>query len=185
MSNIDGVNNLSSQHLRHDEQMGRSHDGRKRADAKEAAESPVVQTNKLIIEMHIKIKIKTKDGFGNQAGIKKFNEGKGIDLSQLQYNGRPITELSQDEAKALISEDGFFSVKNTAQRIFDFVSASAGDDPERLKVARDAVLKGFGEAEELFGGTLPDISYDTLDKLLEMIDEKMRGMGGSVVDIEA
>ncbi len=186
MSNIDGVNkNISSHHLKHDEKMGQDYDGKKRVDAKEAGESPTIQTNKLIIEMHLKIKIESKDRFGTQAGIKKVNEFAGVDLSQLQYNGRPITELSQDEAKALISEDGFFSVKNTARRIFDFAAGSAGDDPEKLKVAREAILKGFREAEEFFGGTLPDISYETLDKLLEMVDEKMRGLGESVVDIKA
>jgi hypothetical protein len=96
-----------------------------------------------------------------------------------------FTELSQDEAKALISEDGYFGVKNTAQRIYDFVAGNAGEDPEKLQVARDAVLKGFKDAEAVFGGKLPDISYKTLDKLLEMIDAKISALGGSVVDLKA
>jgi hypothetical protein len=50
-------------------------------------------------------------------------------------------------------------VEQTAQRIFDFMVARAGDDLEQLQVGRDAILKGFKDAEQLFGGTLPEISY--------------------------
>ena len=45
--------------------------------------------------------------------------------------------------------------------------------------------KAFKDAEAVFGGKLPDISYKTLDKLLEMIDAKISALGGSVVDLKA
>ena len=106
-----------------------------------------------------------------QAGIKNFLDSGSIDLSKLIYNGKSITELSQPEAEALISDDGYFGVDNTALRISNFAAAQAGDDLEKLQTARDAVLKGFREAEDLFGGTLPDISYQTINKALELIDE--------------
>jgi len=62
---------------------------------------------------------------------------------------------------------------------------TAQADPEKLQAARDAVLKGFKDAEAVFGGKLPDISYKTLDKLIEMIDAKISALGGSVVDLKA
>lgn len=161
------------------------HEGKDKDTPKKTVATATTQVNKLIIELHLNIKIKSKEHFGNQAGTKKHAESAGIDLSKLMYNGRPVTDLSQDEAKALISEDGFFGVKNTAQRIFDFAVKMAGDDPERLQTARDAMLKGFKEAENIFGGTLPDISYETINKALELIDEKIRGLGGAVLDVKA
>ncbi len=186
MSDISGINikpfiNQSPK----DEKSGQVHEGKNKDTSKKTVESAATQVNRLIIEMHLNIKIESKERIGTQAGIKKHSESAGIDLSKLMYNGKPITDLSQDEAKALISEDGFFGVKNTAQRIFDFAVKMAGDDPERLQSARDAVLKGFKEAENIFGGTLPDISYDTIDKVLELMDEKIRGLGGSVLDVKA
>ncbi|RJR17235.1 MAG: hydrogenase-4 component G [Nitrospiraceae bacterium] len=186
MSDINGINikPFTHQGLK-DEKTGQVHDSPNKDTAKKTGESTASQVNRLIIEMHLKIKIDSKEHIGNQAGIKKHSEAAGIDLSKLMYNGKPITDLSQDEAKALISEDGFFGVKNTAQRIFDFALKMAGDDPERLQTARDAVLRGFKEAENIFGGTLPDISYDTINKVLEMMDEKIRGLGGSVLDVRA
>lgn len=186
MPNIDGINNQCfANQCKKDEKPGHNPEGKKDVVSKESWESPTVQANKLIIEFHLKIRIESKDRFGTQAGVKNLTGSAGVDLSKLIYNGKPITELTQDEASELISEDGYFGVKNTAQRIFDFAAGSAGDDPERLQVARDAILKGFNEAEQFFGGTLPEISYKTLDKLLGMIDEKIRDLGGSVIDVKA
>ncbi len=185
MSNIDGVNSNNRTRLKHDGKLGEEHEGSKKPAVNETQESMTAKTNKLILELHLEILITSKDRFGTQAGIDRLSESAGVDLSQFKYNGKPITELSQDEAKELISEDGYFSVKNTAMRIFDFAAAQAGDDPEKLQAVRDAVLKGFKEAEQLFGGKLPDISHDTLDKVLEMLDEKIRDLGGSVVDVNA
>lgn len=182
MTNIGGVNkNFPASHAAYDKKTGRSNE----ADKKASLQGSATQMNKLIVELNLNIKIESKDRFGTQAGINQLIEPSGIDLSKLMYNGKPITDLSQDEAKALISEDGYFGVKNTARRIFDFVAGKAGEDPEKLQVARDAVLKGFKDAEALFGGKLPDISYKTLDKLLEMIDQKISAHGGSVVDLKA
>jgi hypothetical protein len=186
MSNINGVNkSLYIPQGLNDKKTGRANEEPKKDADKTAKESPVTQVNKLIIEMHFSIKIETKVHIGSQAGVKKLDESAGFDLSQLSYNGKPITDLSQDEAKALISEDGALGVKNTAQTIFDFAVKMAGDDIEKLQIARDAVIKGFKEAENLFGGKLPDISYKTINKVLELLDEKIRGLGGSVVDVKA
>lgn len=186
MSDINGINkNFFNPHFKYDEKMGQANEGDKKAAFKKTVESPAAQVNKLIVEMNLNIKIESKDRFGTQANIKKFLGPDGIDLSQLIFNGKPITELSQGEANELISEDGYFGVKNTAQRIFDFAVQNAGDNLEKLQAARDSILKGFKEAEDLFGGALPDISHKTLAKLLEMIDEKIRALGGSVLDVKA
>jgi hypothetical protein len=182
MTNISGVNkNFPASHTADDKKTGRVNEAGRKASLQGSA----TQMNKLIVEFNLNIKVESKERFGTQAGINQMIKPSGIDLSQLIYNGKPITELSQDEANALISEDGYFGVKNTAQRIYDFVAGKAGEDPEKLQVARDAVLKGFKDAEAAFGGKLPDISYKTLDKLLEMIDAKISALGGSVVDLKA
>ncbi len=99
------------------------------------------------------------------------------------YNGNPISELTTEEAAELVSDKGYFGVSQTSQRIIDFVLKGAGDDIERLKSGREGILQGFKEAEKAWGGKLPEISYETLAKSLESIDEKIRKNGGSVVDL--
>ena len=186
MSDIKGINsNAAAHNFKKNDSMSITGKGKKQAIANKNMGTPEFQVNKLFVEIHLSIKIKSNERFGTQAGIKSFLDSGRIDLSQLMYNGKPITALSRPEAEALISDDGYFGVENTAMRIFNFAAAQAGDDLEKLQVARDAVLKGFREAEDLFGGTLPDISYQTIDKVLELIDEKIRELGGSVVDVKA
>ncbi len=186
MSDIKGINsNVAPHNFDNNNKMNVTGKDKKQAAPNENMSNSTFQVNKLFVEIHLSIKVESNERFGTQAGIKSFLDSGGIDLSQLMYNGKPITELTQPEAEALISDDGYFGVENTAMRIFNFAAAQAGDDLERLQVARDAVLKGFKEAEDMFGGTLPDISYQTIDKVLELIDEKIRELGGSVVDVKA
>ncbi len=185
MSSINGVNkSLFPNNLTTDKKAGEDRKGAQASESEKTVASERIDTNKLIIEMHLKIQIESKTSFGTQAGIEQFLADAGVDLSQFMYNGKPITDLTQDEATDLVSDDGFFGIAQTAQRIFDFAASMAGDDPERLQTARDAVLKGFKEAEELFGGSLPDISHDTISAALELIDGKITELGGSIVDIK-
>lgn len=71
----------------------------------------------------------------------------------------------------MLSEDGYWGVEQTSQRMFDFAHALTGDDPEALLEAKDAVTKGFKQAEALFGGQLPQISYDTYDAAMAKFDD--------------
>ena len=125
---------------------------------------------------------------GNQ-DIKDFlmgleKEG-GFSLKDLGYEGKPILELNPDEADALLGDGGFFSVENTAARASGFVIAGAGDDLSRLKAGREGIVKGFEEAEKLWGGKLPDIAYKSQKLALEQIDEKIQSLGGSALDVAA
>lgn len=81
-----------------------------------------------------------------------------------------ISSLSQEEATKLISEDGYFGVGQTSDRIVDFAIATAGGDPSRLAAIKEGIDKGFSEALEAFGGSLPDISYETYDAVMNKLD---------------
>lgn len=82
-----------------------------------------------------------------------------------------VDAKTAEEAKEAISEDGYWGVNKTAERMFEFAKAYAGDDQDKMKKMMDAFEKGFRQAEEMWGGKLPDISYQTYDKMFEMYDE--------------
>ena len=103
-------------------------------------------------------------------------------LASIGYEGDPIASLSQDEAKTLVSDEGFFGIDQTAKRLSDFVLNGAGQDIDKLRAGRSGIIEGFKQAEALWGEKLPQISYDTLDKALESIDKAMSEMGYSVID---
>lgn len=102
-----------------------------------------------------------------------------IDLSALGYSGKPLNELSQGEAASLVSDQGFFGIDNTAKRVADFVLNGAGDNLDMLKAGRDGVVRGYNEAEKIWGSTLPEISQKTQEKLLEMIDNRIAELSKS------
>ncbi len=81
-----------------------------------------------------------------------------------------ISNLSQEEATGLIGEDGYFGVGQTSDRIVDFAISLAGGDPSRLAAIKEGVEKGFSEALDAFGGSLPDISYETYDAVMNKLD---------------
>lgn len=106
-------------------------------------------------------------------------------LESIGYTGGPIAELSQDEAAELVSEDGFFGVSKAAERIAGFVLNGAGNEESLLRAGREGILQGFKEAEAIWGDTLPDISYQTINKAVEMIDSRLHKLGYSVLSEEA
>jgi hypothetical protein len=106
-------------------------------------------------------------------------------LKDIGYDGKPIAELSQDEASKLVSEDGIFGVKQTSERIANFVINGAGGDEDMLRAGREGMLQGFKDAEAMWGGELPEISQKTMDAALEMVDKEMYDRGYSILDQEA
>ena len=54
----------------------------------------------------------------------------------------------------------------------------AGDDFDILKQGREGIVKGFEDAKEMWGDDLPEISYQTQAKTLELIDAKIADING-------
>ena len=82
-----------------------------------------------------------------------------------------VDAKTKAEAEEAISEDGFWGVKQTSQRIFDFAAALAGDDVETMKKMQAAVEKGFEQAGAAWGGELPSICGDTHTAVGKLFDE--------------
>ena len=68
---------------------------------------------------------------------------------------------TQAAAKEAISEDGYWGVEQTSQRIFDMAVALSGGDEDKMEKMLDAFEKGFKQATEAWGKELPDISQKT------------------------
>jgi len=120
-----------------------------------------------------------------QSDFAKEHEDFKSFLNDIGYKGAPIATLSQDEAAALVAEDGIFGIKQTATRIADFVINGAGGDEERLRAGREGMLRGFQMAEEMWGEKLPEISQKTIQAATEMVDKVMIDFGFSLINKEA
>lgn len=131
-------------------------------------------TDSYLADYMAQIMAESKTTFSTQADT--------FTLADIGYAGKPIGELSQDEAKALVADDGFFGIAQTSARIADFVISGGGDDISKLQAGRSGMLQGFREAEKLWGEKLPEISYTTMQKALEKVDARIAELGGNVLD---
>lgn len=105
-----------------------------------------------------------------------------FDIASTGYEGKEISKMTPKEAQELISEEGFFGINQTSERVANFVLDGAGDDLDKLQSGRAGVIKGFYEAQEIWGGDLPEISQKTFEATLQMIDDKIKALGGNIID---
>lgn len=75
------------------------------------------------------------------------------------------------QAQEDVSEDGYWGVKQTSERILDFAKALTGGDPSKIDEMKAAFEKGFKAAEKLWGGELPEISQKTYDAVMKGFEE--------------
>lgn len=102
--------------------------------------------------------------------------GKADDIWSFLASGDfTINEAAKKKAQEEISEDGYWGVKQTSDRILDFAKALSGNDSSKADLLLDAFKKGFEEATKTWGKDLPDISKQTYDAVVEKFDKWKNG----------
>lgn len=82
-----------------------------------------------------------------------------------------VDAATKAQAQKDIGEDGYWGVKQTSQRLFDFASALAGDDVENMKKMQEAMEKGFKLATGAWGKKLPNICSETMDAANKLFED--------------
>jgi len=100
--------------------------------------------------------------------VRKMMQGQGNALAQaddiwsfLASGDYTVTEAAKLQAQEDISENGYWGVEQTSQRILDFAKALSGGDVSKADLLLDAFKKGYEEATGAWGKELPSISKDT------------------------
>lgn len=88
-----------------------------------------------------------------------------------------VDAKTAQEAKDAISEDGYWGVKQTSQRIFDFAVSLSGGDSDKMEEMLSAFKKGFEQATKSWGKDLPDISSQTYDAVLQKFEDYKTSQG--------
>lgn len=113
----------------------------------------------------------------NKQGITGLQAGSDAFWRQIASGNFTVDAQTKAEAQQAISEDGYWGVKQTSQRIFDMAKAIAGDDPEMMKKMQNAVEKGFEQATAAWGKELPGICGETHTAINGMFDEYYKNAG--------
>ncbi len=87
-----------------------------------------------------------------------------------------VDKATADQAAADISENGYWGVNQTSDRIFDFAKALSGGDSEKMDQMLSAFKKGFEQATKTWGSALPDISQQTYDSVIKKFDDYKNGI---------
>jgi len=90
-----------------------------------------------------------------------------------------LSEADRAQAQQLVSEDGFFGVKQTTDRLIGFAKAMVGEGASdaQIEKMRAAVQKGFDEVAKMFGGfdKLPQVTKDTHAAVMQAFDSWKSG----------
>lgn len=110
------------------------------------------------------------DMMHKQGGVFAQSQDKDSIWKFLASGNYTVDAATQAEAKEAISEDGYWGVEQTSQRIFDFALALSGGDDDKMDEMLKAFEKGFKAATKSWGKELPDISQRTRDAVYEKFE---------------
>ena len=113
------------------------------------------------------------DAISKQAGLSVGGDDVWKFLAKGDFN---VTEEAKKQAQELISEDGYYGVKQTSDRILQFAKALSGGDSSKADELFNAFKKGFKEATKSWGKELPDICQKTY----EAVEQKFNDWKNSV-----
>jgi len=113
---------------------------------------------------------KTISGQANTFSIANSDDENSI-WKFLASGNFTVDAATKAQAQQDISEDGYWGVKQTSQRLFDFASALAGDDVDKMKEMQEAMMKGYEQAGAAWGKDLPDISSKTIEAANKLFED--------------
>ncbi len=96
-------------------------------------------------------------------------------LMALKNGTLEVDEATRAQAQEDISEDGYWGVEQTSERLVSFAKALAGNDSAKADELMKAIEKGFGEATKTWGDELPEICQKTLEATREKMEAWKNG----------
>lgn len=151
-------------------------------DAKEMQANSVVSSSKLEFLTQSALSdagISKEPQFGRDYNkIFAFLESEdesGISASQL-------AQMSKEDALKLLDQSGSYSVLNSSKKLFENALKTSNEDIQKLEENRQNIIDGYNQAKDLFGGSLSNISQNTLEHTLNLLDKHIEQLGGHVID---
>lgn len=110
------------------------------------------------------------------ASLMKKDDVSGLNLSatfaEAAKNADPETIKAAQES---ISEDGYWGVNKTSDRLVSMAIALSGGDSSKADEMMAAIQKGYDKATSAWGKELPDICKDTLEATKQKMDDWKNG----------
>ena len=101
--------------------------------------------------------------------------GKYTSLSDL-FKNLEVDEETRAQAQQDISEDGYWGVEQTSDRLVSMAQALSGGDSEKADELIAAMKKGFEQATKAWGDDLPEICQKTIDAATKKLENWRDGV---------
>jgi hypothetical protein len=112
---------------------------------------------------------------GKQA--EKFDLANGNNLaSTFRELAGKVDQTTIDEAKDSISEDGYWGVNQTSDRLVSMAIALSGGDTDKADEMMAAIEKGYKQATKSWGEDLPQLCQDTMEATRQKMDDWKNGV---------
>ncbi len=107
----------------------------------------------------------------------KTDSGLTEALKGIRDGDLPVDPEVSAQAAEDISENGYWGVEQTSERMVQFAIAISGDDPQYADKLMDAVKEGYKQVADMFGGDdqMPEICKQTLSRTLEKMEAWKNG----------
>lgn len=112
---------------------------------------------------------------------KTFNNSTNI-YDLLRTGKVTVDPATAAQAQEDISEDGYWGVKQTSDRLVSFAKALTGGDPSKADEMIEAFKKGYKQAAKSWGGDLPGICQQTYDATIEKLTEWKNSLNANNTD---
>lgn len=103
-------------------------------------------------------------------------------LAALRNGTLKVDAATAKQAQEDISENGYWGVEQTSDRLVSFAKALAGDDPSKADELMAAIEKGFKQATKAWGDELPGICGKTMEATREKMNEWKNSIKNSEVE---
>ncbi len=107
--------------------------------------------------------------------------GKFTTLADM-FKNMEVDEETRAQAEKDISEDGYWGVEQTSDRLVDMAKALSGGDPTKADELMSAIQKGYDQATKAWGDKLPDICQKTIDAANDKLTKWRDGLDVAAVE---
>lgn len=179
MSSVSGINITASAYAEYVQPEKKTEDTAKKTDdtavvyekstTKDADRTAIINQMKADQEKHMQT---LQDLVSKMMGQQANAFGAATDMWKFLASGNfEVDAATKAQAQEDISEDGYWGVEQTSERILDFAKALSGGDTSKAEMLKDAFIKGYKQAMGEWGKDLPEISQKTYDKVMEKFDK--------------
>lgn len=146
--------------------------------ATDSSSKKVTDYSSIVSNMKSELALKNQQLEGLVKNLLGKQANKFSSLSDL-FKNLKVDDATAAKAKEEVSEDGYWGVEQTSDRLVAMAQALSGGDTSKADVLIASIKKGFKQATKEWGDDLPDICQKTIDSAVKKMEDWRDGKTAS------